>query len=59
MGWQLWHPPSMAYVMAFGATDTTITQQWSTLPKPTQDALAAPYRHLGLPSPGERQAPRK
>ena len=48
MGWQLWHPPAMEYVRALGALDTVVVQQWSSLPKPAQDALSATYTQLGL-----------
>ena len=48
MGWQLWHPPAMEYVRALGALDTVVGQQWSSLPKPAQDALSATYTQLGL-----------
>ena len=54
-GWQVWHPPEIAYARAIGAVDAALVQQWNAMPKATQDTLSATYSRLGLPSPGERQ----
>ena len=58
-GWQLTHRPETPYVAAFGALDTTLTQQWEKLPKPVQEQLSATYGRIGLASPGARQFPKK
>jgi hypothetical protein len=55
IGWQMLHPPELAYVRALGALDTAVMQQWSTLPKGTQEALSATYGRLGLVPPGQRK----
>jgi hypothetical protein len=54
VGWQLTHRPDMAYARALGALDQAVAQQWSTLPKATQEAFSATYSRLGLVPPGQR-----
>ena len=55
VGWQMRHPPALAYARALGAVDSALVQQWSGLPKAAQEGLSATYGRLGLASPGERQ----
>ena len=55
VGWQLMHPPTLSYVQAVSALDTTLVQVWPTLPKATQESLSATYARLGLQSPGQRK----
>jgi hypothetical protein len=55
VGWQVRHPPDMAYARALGALDTALVQQWSSLPKAAQESFSVTYGRLGLASPGERQ----
>jgi hypothetical protein len=55
VGWQVAHPPAMPYVKALGTIDAVLVQQWSTLPKGTQEALSATYGRLGLVPPGQRK----
>jgi hypothetical protein len=42
-------------IQALGALDATLAQQWSTLPKGTQEALTTAYRKAGLVPPGQRK----
>jgi hypothetical protein len=55
VGWQVRHPPDLAYARALGALDTALVQQWSGLPKAAQESLSVTYGRLGLASPGDRQ----
>ena len=55
VGWQVRHPPDIAYARALGALDTALVQQWRSLPNAAQESLSVTYGRLGLPSPGERQ----
>jgi hypothetical protein len=55
IGWQAGHPPDTGYARVAGALDTTLTQQWQSLPKGTQEALANVYSRLGLVPPGSRK----
>ena len=55
VGWQVWHPPEQAYVRALGALDQTIVQQWSGLPKGSQEALISTYGRVGMAPPGQRK----
>jgi hypothetical protein len=59
MGWQVLHPPQLAYARALGSLDATLTQQWGSLPKAVQESLSVTYGRLGLASPGDRQGARK
>jgi hypothetical protein len=54
VGWQVTHQPDRGYAHALGALDQAVMQQWSTLPKGTQEALSATYTRLGLVPPGHR-----
>jgi hypothetical protein len=55
VGWQLTHKPDMAYARALGALDQAVGQQWSAMPKGTQEALSATYGRLGLVPPSQRK----
>ena len=55
VAWQFTHPPELGYVRALAALDAALGQQWSTLPKGTQEALSATYGRLGLVPPGQRK----
>jgi hypothetical protein len=55
VGWQVIHPPDRAYARALGAIDSTLAQQWGSLPKATQEALSATYGRLGLVPPSHRK----
>jgi len=55
VGWQVTHPPDMAYARALGALDNTLAQTWSTLPKPIQAQVEATYSRFGLVAPGNRK----
>jgi len=59
VGWQMTHRPDMAYARALGALDSTLVQQWASLPKTVQEALALTYGRSGWTSPGDRQGARK
>jgi hypothetical protein len=58
-GWQVWHPPEMRSARALGALDTTLGQQWGSLPRAVQEQLSATYRRRGMASPGDRQGARQ
>ena len=54
--WQATRPaPELAYVRLVGQLDQVLVQQWSTLPKATQEALRGTYERLGLVPPGQRK----
>src|SRR5262249_19755680 len=53
VGWQVRHPPDLAYARALGALDTALVQQWNGLPKAAQESLSVTYGRLGLASPGD------
>jgi hypothetical protein len=55
VGWQLTHKPDMAYARALGALDQAVVQQWSTMPKGTQEALTSVYTRIGLQPPSQRK----
>jgi hypothetical protein len=55
VGWQLTHRPDLASARALGALDQAVVQQWSTMPKATQEALSATYGRLGLVPPNHRR----
>ena len=55
VGWQIRHPPELAYVRAFGALDAAVVQQWPSLPKATQESLGTVYTHMGMVAPGQRK----
>jgi hypothetical protein len=57
VGWQVRHPPDIAYARVLGALDTALVQQWRSLPSAAQESLSVTYGRLGLSSPGERQRP--
>ena len=55
IAWHAQHQPEVGYVRAYAALDTTLVQQWPSLPKATQEALSATYARLGLTPPGARK----
>jgi hypothetical protein len=55
VGWQATHPPDRVEAQALGALDATLMATWSTLPKGTQEAVAATYARLRLVPPGQRR----
>jgi hypothetical protein len=55
VGWQRTHRPELGYIRALGALDTALVQQWSTMPKATQEALSATYARVGLQPPPTRK----
>src|SRR5215470_1894217 len=55
VGWQVRHPPEQGYARALGALDQAVVQQWSTMPKGTQEALTSVYTRIGLQPPSQRK----
>ena len=55
VGWQYTHRPELGYAHALGTLDQAVVQQWSMMPKATQEAFSALYTRLGLQPPSQRK----